>query len=69
MEGKVAIFNIQGKEKCLAWELGVVCEFVLSSRGDCLAKPYSMSFFLLSIWQAPPVRSAKCWDMLRWLVL
>lgn len=24
---------------CLAWELGVVCEFGLSSRGDCLVKP------------------------------
>lgn len=42
---KIAIFLMQGEEKCLAWELGVVYEFVLSSRGDCQAKPASCHLF------------------------
>lgn len=41
MEKKIEMFYMQGEEKCLAWELGVVNECDLSSRGDCLAKPAS----------------------------
>lgn len=41
MEKKIAMFYIQKEEKCLAWEIGVVYEFDLSLKGDCLAKPAS----------------------------
>lgn len=41
MEKKIEMFYMQGEEKCLAWELGVVNECDLSSRSDCLAKPAS----------------------------